>query len=115
MNSEVFEKIKAFTVKKTEVKESKITMYAKLEDDLGVYGDDAIDYISSFSREFKVDISNFLTSNYIGAEGDTFLLETIELFKGSKPYKKKDLSILNLIDAVIAGKLDEEVINSSGT
>ncbi len=115
MNTEIFEKIKSFTIKQTGVKEAKITIEAKLEDDLGIYGDDAIDYISSFSKQFNVDISNFLAANYIGAEGDTFLLETIELFKGSKPSKKKDLSILNLIDAVIAGKLDEEVINSSGT
>lgn len=112
MSEEVLNKIKKFAVKQAAVEEEEITENASIEDDLGVYGDDAIEFIIAFGKEFNVDVSKFMAADYFSPEGDVILPAIIRFFTGKKKRKQKDLKIMHLEKAVIAGKLDEEVINS---
>jgi acyl carrier protein len=112
MSSEIFESIKKFTVKQTGVSDDEVTEGAGLENDLGVSGDDAVDYIIAFGKEFKVDVSRFMAADYFSPEGDSILPAIIRMFTGKKHPKQKELIMRHLEKAVIAGRLDEEVINS---
>jgi acyl carrier protein len=106
MNKNLFEDIQAFLVEKIGVDEIEVTREAFLQSDLGIYGDDAVDLIVAFSRNFKVDVSNFMAADYFKPEG----FDVLGLY--SKKTHKKNLTVEHLEKAVIAGRLDEEVINS---
>ena len=112
MSVEIFDRLKIFVIKEAAVEEEEVIEDASLENDLGVHGDDAVEFIVAFSKEFNVDVSRFMAAEYFSPEGDVILPAIIRLFTGKKKAKQKDLTIRHLVKAVIAGQLDEEVINS---
>jgi acyl carrier protein len=112
MNNTIFNKIKQFTSKQAGIMEEKITETSSLEKDLDIYGDDAVEFIIAFGNEFNVDVSTFMAAKYFSPEGDIILPGIIRLFTGKKKRKQKELMIKHLMKAIVAGKLDEEVINS---
>jgi acyl carrier protein len=85
---------------------------AEMENDLGIRGDDAMDFIIAFGTEFNVDISDFMAADYFSPEGDSILPAIIRMFTDKKHPKQKGLRIRHLEKAVIGGRLDEEIINS---
>lgn len=120
MENEIFEKLKIFIYDlgygyilpfPLLFKKKIITKETKLELDLGITGDDSDSFFKEFSKEFNVDISNFKIGEYFGDEGDYILPSIIKMITGKKTVKKK-LTINNLVKAVLAGRLDEEIINS---
>ncbi len=111
MDQELFNKVKEFAVNQAAVEEKEVTESASIEDDLGVHGDDAVEFIIAFGKKFNVDVSKFMAAEYFSPEGDVILPAIILFFTGKKKRKHKDLKIMHLEKAVIAGRLDEEVIN----
>lgn len=112
MNEEVFDKLKVFIVKQASVEDEEVTIDADIEDDLGITGGDAIEFIVAFSKEFKVDVSHFMAADYFMPEGDIILPAIIRTITGRKKKKQKELIVAHLVKAIIAGRLDEEIINS---
>jgi acyl carrier protein len=111
MNQELFNKVKEFAVNQAAVEENEVTESASIEDDLGVYGDDAVEFIIAFGKKFNVDVSKFMAAEYFSAEGDVILPAIIRFLTGKKQPKRKNLTIGHLEKAIVAGRLDEEVIN----
>ncbi len=74
-----------------------------MEKQLGIYGDDATEIMLVYGKEFNVDVSKFMAASYFSGEG-------FSLF--GKDEKTKELTLGDLEKGVIAGRLDEEVINS---
>ncbi|SRR5260370_34310811 len=112
MREEIFNKLKEFAVEQAAVGEEEITESASLEDDLGVSGDDAVEFIIAFGKKFNVDVSKFMAADYFSPEGDVILPAIIRFFTGKKQPKRKNLTIGHLEKAIEAGRLDEGVINS---
>ena len=112
MSTELFDKIKKFTVKQAGVNEIEVTEDAGIENDLGVSGDDALELIIAFGKEFNVDVSKFMAADYFSPEGDSILPAIIRMFTGKRHPKQKDLRIKHLEKAAITGILHEEVINN---
>lgn len=112
MNEETFRKVKKFTVKQAAVEEEEVTESASLEDDLGVSGDDAVEFLIAFGKEFNVDVSKFMAADYFSPEGDFILPAIIRFFTGKRKRERKKLTVLQLAKAVEAGRLDEDVINA---
>ena len=83
----------------------KIGPDSRLQDDLGVYGDDVMELLSAYSKAFGVDVSNFMAADYFDGEG----FDILALFRKSK--SKKVLTVLHMQWGIDAGRLDEEVIN----
>ena len=73
-----------------------------IEDDLGVTGGDAEDLVVAFGQKFNVEISNFKFQRYFNDEPGIF-----NIGRSVEPFTIGDLE-----KAMIAGRLDEEVINS---
>jgi acyl carrier protein len=103
MSEKIFECIQAFIVNQVGVDEAEVTRDTSLQNDLGIYGGDATDFFISFGKEFSVDVSEFMAADYFKADG-------LNIFSIEK--KKKPLTVGHLEKAVIAGRLDEETINS---
>jgi hypothetical protein len=76
---------------------------SQLENDLSITGDDAYEFIKTFSKHYKVDISNFVFSKYFYEEPNAFTTQ----YHPISPLKVGDLA-----KAIAAGKLDDEVIGS---
>ena len=111
MNDEISKRVRAFTVKQGAVTEKEVMGNPCLERDLGIYGDDAIEFIVAFGKEFNVDVSTFRAAEYFNPEGDFILPMIIRFFTGKRQKKNKELTLEHLEKAVIAGRLDEDVIN----
>ena len=75
-----------------------------IEDDLGVSGDDADELVISFGKKYNIDISNFNFAKYFYNEPGIFNFQSRQI----KPF-----TVGHLEKAIIAGRLDEEVINST--
>lgn len=80
-----------------EIREFKlpIGLSTQIEDDLGVTGVDAEQLIKSISKKFGVDISEFNYEKYFHPEPSLFY----------KYGKIEPLTIQNIIDGVVIGKL----------
>jgi len=74
-----------------------------IENDIGVTGDDADELIVNFSNKYHVDISNFIFKDYFYDEPHMF---NIIPNRHIKPLK-----VGHLLNAIIAGRLDEGVIS----
>jgi acyl carrier protein len=112
VSNTIFNKIKRFANRHSGIIEGKITENSSLENDMGIYGDEAVEFIIAFGKEFNVDVSNFEAADYFNPEGDTILPAIIRFFTGKKKRKQKELRIKHLMKAIVEGKLDEEVIGS---
>lgn len=49
--------------------ERDIQRNTRIEQDLKLTGDDAVEFIVAFGKEFEVDVSNFMADEYFEAEG----------------------------------------------
>jgi hypothetical protein len=102
MSEELFNKIKAFTIKEACLTNEVLNRDTKLYDDLGISGDDAVEFLVAFGAHFGVDVSKFKVSDYFKAEGrSSFALDS--------PAKKKNLTLGQLEKAAVARKLDESL------
>ncbi|MDX1937545.1 MAG: DUF1493 family protein [Flavihumibacter sp.] len=110
MKIDIFDRLKEFTISQSAVNDEEITRETKLAEDLGVYGDDAVDFIIAYSKFFNVDVTKFMAADYFRAEGGIKLPSFLTtIFDGDK---KKELTVGHLEKGILAGRLDEEVINS---
>ena len=113
MNEELFNRLKAFVVDQAGVEDYEVIPEAKIEDDLGVTADDAIDFLLAYSKTFNVDVTRFMAADYFDGEGDVILPSIIRMFTGKKKVKNKVLTVAHLVKGILAGMLDETVINSN--
>ena len=103
----MFNNLKEFVINQSAVNDQVITRSTQIEDDLGVSGDDAVEFIIAFGKEFNVDISKFMASDYFSSEGDFILPALVRFFTKKKKRERKCFTVGHLEKAVMAGKLDE--------
>ena len=105
------QELKKFIINQAGVDEEEVTMQAQIEDDLGVTGDDAVDFIIKYGKTFNVDVSRFMAGDYFGPERSVILSEITNWITGNQKRKRKTLTVEHLEKGVIAGRLDEEITN----
>lgn len=111
-NVDIFGKLKEFVIKQSAVDDEEITRQTSIADDLGVYGDDAVDFIIAYSKQFNVDVTKFMAANYFRDEGGISLPSFVKKVFGETERKYKKLTVGDLEKGILAGRLDEEIINS---
>jgi hypothetical protein len=99
----IFAELVAFVSKQVGRDDLSITKDTSIEDDLGVTGGDANDLIIAFGKKYNVDITNFFFEKYFNDEPGVFGFRNRSIY----PF-----TIGHLEKAIMAGRLDEEVINS---
>jgi hypothetical protein len=115
MNDELFSRIVKLIEKQMGRYKRPLNRDTMLEKDLGMTGDDTVEFLLDFSKEFNVDLSNFKISRYFYPEGDTILPAILRTATGKPDPKEAELTIGHLENAVYAGKLNEEIINKRPT
>lgn len=106
MDEEIFASVKAFTLEQARVSEKKLHADARLEENLGIDGDDADEFMEAFAEKFDVDMTNFKVYDYFDPEGPFVIFYELYLwlFKGQKPKKLKQITLRDLVKAVEAKK-----------
>lgn len=99
-----FDQLVSFTIQCSGVSNEQITRATRLYDDLGIYGDDATEFIVSFGKEFGVDVSGFMAADYFKGDG-------LDLFDFGR--KTKTLTVGHLELAIRSGRLDEKTIQGN--
>ncbi len=102
-DEKLLDELVAFLKKQTGVYDILITRKTLIEDELGVTGDDAEDLLIAFSKKYNINISNFEFAKYFYDEPGVFNFQNRQV---------EQLTVGHLEKAIIAGRLDEEVINS---
>lgn len=110
MNERVFEELKKIIYKHRWEYKFLLTRETRVQDDLGIYGDDSTDFILAYGKAFNVDLTRFMAGDYFDGEGVRLPLFIKKMFgiKGSK----KILTLGHLEKGILASRLDDEVINS---
>lgn len=85
----------------------------RLEEDLGITGDDAWDFFIEYAKKYKVDVSGFLISEYFKPEGSDFISPILYFLRLKKKKHKKEFIVGYLISGIEAGRLNEKVIDDS--
>jgi hypothetical protein len=93
----------------------KVTLSVRLSEDLGIRGDDAVEFLCKFSDEFKIDISNLVVENHFKLESNDFLSPLIRWMKGATEKKFISITVEDLLCAIELGRLDESVIKKQHT
>jgi acyl carrier protein len=87
-----------FAAHETGVKANKVALSTRLLQDLGMDGDDAVEFFDLFSDKFKVDLSQLSQHwhHHFGPEG----------FLHGLPFRglEMEITIQDLLDAAIAGR-----------
>jgi acyl carrier protein len=104
MTDEIFNTLKEFVIKQSAVDDEEITKETQIEDELGMTGDDAVEFMIAYGKTFNVDVTKFMAADYFGPEVGILF----RLFKRSR----KILTVGHLEKGILAGRLDEEIINS---
>lgn len=100
-----------FVKEQSAVYEADINMDTDLQDDLGVRGDDAVEFLIAYGKRFNVDVSKFMAADYFNSESFGLLAYlTAKLFGSSE--KRKPFTVNYLYKGIVAGCLNEEVINA---
>jgi len=108
-----FEKLKKFIVEQAGVFENDVTPNTRLYDDLGKYGDDAVELLVNYGKTFNVDVSKFMAADYFKGEGDINPVDALtKIFTGKiSTSGLKVLTVGDLEKGILARRLDDEVIN----
>ena len=101
----ISEEIKAFVNKIRGGYTFDFTKDTKLQEDLNIWGDDAVEFIEDFGANFNVDISEFDFRKYFKPEGDMILASIVDLFRKTKPLEYTLLTLGDLEQAIRNGKL----------
>ena len=97
-------RLRTFVQEMNLIEPEDISEETRVEKDLGMTGDDAIEFINEFSQNFKVDISEFDFPKYFGSEGID-LGEMFSRLLGKKRSNRAELTLLDLERAIDKGKL----------
>ncbi|MGV8138344.1 MAG: DUF1493 family protein [Mangrovibacterium sp.] len=68
--------------------------------DLNIYGDDADELLTKYSKIFGVSIKNLSFTEYFPSEGDSVLPTILRIIRGKKREKYKKLTLQQLQDSI---------------
>ncbi|VWB61003.1 acyl carrier protein [Burkholderia pseudomultivorans] len=87
---------------------------SRLEQDLGVTGLDAVEFIDKWAEAFNVDAKDFPYRRYFGPEGQELLSSLVGLFsKRHRRPARVPLTLGMLAEATRRGKWETEAIEAS--
>jgi acyl carrier protein len=114
---EISKKVIQFVAIQRSQKPEKLSLESRLNFELGIDGDDAVELFEEFSKQFNVDLSSFQYDKYFGPEGggDIFSLIFWIIFWVyckvfgkiyNSPYLVDPITIQDLVNAVETGRLE---------
>ena len=91
-----------FIIRLNLIKSKDVNLRTKIESDLGITGEDAIDFINDFSRKFQVNYDTFNYNKHFRDESGNY-----NGFQGNKVTKDEinELLVQDLLDAITRTEL----------
>ncbi len=105
MNDMIFNDIRSFVEEVRWKYPFELQRETRVEQDLGITGDEAYEFISAFSKQFSVDVTNFKFDSYFELEGDWILSALFRFLTGKKKEDKMVLTLGDLEKAVESKEL----------
>jgi hypothetical protein len=103
LNSDLFEEVKSFVAEFWSVSPDRISAETAVNDDLGMDGDDGVDFLEAFCVRFGVDSSVFPHDKYFGPEAPADPISVIEgIVRRVTTGRWSDLPALTVGDLVMA-------------
>ena len=97
MDSELLEEVKAFVAEFWLEPKGRLSAETSVNDDLGMDGDDGIEFMQAFSVRFGVDLSAFPHDKYFGPEAPANPISVVEgIIRRVKRGRWSDLSPLTV-------------------
>jgi hypothetical protein len=90
--------------KYTSWEKSRIKPETDIQYDLGLYGDEAVEFLNEYSQKFNVDISKFDFCKYFHKEGGIFMPRLIKFLSRSNS-DLKSISVGDLFRGIEVGEL----------
>ena len=112
MAQTILDQIKDLIEQQQGIDRKEISISTRIENDLDITGDDAIEFLIEFGKRFNVDVSKFMAADYFAGEGLDSIGIISRFLTGRKKKERKALTVAHLIKAIKAGRLDETVIDS---
>jgi acyl carrier protein len=78
MNNEQLEEVKSFVAEFWREPKNRLSAETSVNDDLGMDGDDGVEFMQTFGERFSVDLSAFPHDKYFGPEASATPLPMIE-------------------------------------
>lgn len=110
--NKIFLELKAFVLEQSAADDVEIRRETSIANDLGVYGDDATEFIMAYSKRFNVDVSRFMAADYFRAEGGISFSYFSEGIFGREGKRYKNLTVGDLEKGILARRLDQEVLEN---
>ena len=94
-----------------------ISAQTGMQRDLGVYGDDAIEFLVAYGAHFHVDVTEFRAADYFGGEGWDILGVLLGLLRLGAwlpaNQTRKELTVGHLLRGIEAKRLNEQAIGAA--
>ncbi|MFT4734460.1 MAG: hypothetical protein ACI9K1_001417 [Arcticibacterium sp.] len=97
--------LKDFVVEQSGDSNTALLDSTTLQNDLSIWGDDAVDFLEAYGKRFEVDLSEFDITKYFKPEGDAILPAIVRFFTGKKPPEYIPLTLGDLENGIKQGKL----------
>ncbi len=98
-------KIISFVAEERAESAERVSLTTRLFEDLGLDGDDAVEFFEKYQGEFDVDLSSMEWDRHFGPEGcNPFALLFVVLGMGSK--NQRPVTVQHLVDFARAGRWD---------
>jgi len=119
-NPDTVDKVVRFVAREARVDPGVLSLSMSLLEDLGIDGDDAIDFFNAFAEEFGVNLSGFDPKKYFGPEGlgaTTIFARLLSLLLGRIHDEPKIIPIYisDLVQAAEKKIWPKEMIDNSST
>ena len=111
----LYDRVVAFVAKERAVRADRLTPETTLFGDLGTDGDDGIELLEDFAREFQVEMSGCDASRYFGSEGlpPWFLICWIILaFRRGTSEERARLQPIRIADLVRSAELGRWAVDN---
>jgi len=99
MNDQIYNEISDFMEDYKWYLNKEMTRETRIEEDFGITGDEAVEFLIKFGKHFNVDVSHFMADEYFEPEGKMIL------FNFQRMKNKKVLTVGDLEKAIKLGYL----------
>jgi acyl carrier protein len=100
----IFERLRNFICEELSVKRERLTPSTRIEDDLGCTGDDAVELMQAFGKQFNVDLRALNIEEYFDAEGFDPIGCLLSLFRKRRIARRSPLTLKDMVNAARVGK-----------
>jgi acyl carrier protein len=100
----ILERLRDFISEQLSVRRESLAPSTRIQEDLGCTGDDAVELMQAFAKQFSVDLRALNLKEYFDEEGFDPIGYVLSLFRKCRIARRSALTLEDLVNAARAGK-----------